>query len=80
MSMTAVSVWPEAGTRRLRGPSRSVTRCAGPGCRVLPADYARQVGVSMVRLIFAQIFQFGALGKRIRSPAASMTVSIQGLG
>jgi hypothetical protein len=32
-----------------------------------------QVGVSMVRLTFAQIFQFGALKKVIRSEAAATT-------
>jgi hypothetical protein len=29
--LTAVSAWPGMATRRFRGPSRSVTRCAGPG-------------------------------------------------
>lgn len=30
LRITAVSVWPGAATRRFRGLSRSVTRCAGP--------------------------------------------------
>jgi hypothetical protein len=32
--LTAVSAWPGVATRRFRGPSRSVTRCAGRGGRV----------------------------------------------
>jgi hypothetical protein len=35
--LTAVSVWPGAATRQQRGPSNSVTRCAGPASNGVPA-------------------------------------------
>ena len=51
---TAVSVWPGPGSRRFRGESRSVTRCAGPGLpgpRGTNADSARLTGGPTARAV-----------------------------